>query len=154
PSLADAPDGTKGTLSAPGSVGGANWEHGSYDPETQTLYVGSFTNPTNFALRRDSVRSDMRYVGGGGRLPHGQGLPILTPPYNRITAIDLSKGEIRWTVPGGDTPDQIRNHPALQGLNIPRTGARTRPAVMATKTLLFATEGYPSRSVLHVHDKA
>jgi quinoprotein glucose dehydrogenase len=153
PSLAEAPDGTKGTLSAPGSVGGANWEHGSYDPETQTLFVGSFTNPTNFALRRDSARSDMNYVIGGGRLPNALGLPILKPPYNRITAIDLNKGEIRWTVPGGDTPDAIKNHQALQGIDIGVTGARTRPAVMATKTLLFASEGFGSKAVLHVFDK-
>jgi quinoprotein glucose dehydrogenase len=65
----------------------------------------------------------------------------------------MNRGEILWTVPGGDTPDQIKNNPALKGLNIPNTGARTRPAVMATKTLLFATEGYGSRAVLHVHDK-
>jgi quinoprotein glucose dehydrogenase len=154
PSLAaGAADSTNGTLSAPGSVGGANWEHGSYDPETQTLFVGSFTNPTNFALRRDSVRSDMRYVIGGGRMPNVQGIPIIKPPYNRITAIDLSKGEIRWTVPGGDTPDALKNHPALQGITIPMTGMRSRPMVMATKTLLFTTEGWGSRPVIHVLDK-
>ena len=56
-------------------------------------------------------------------------------------------------VPGGDTPDAIKNNPALQGLTIPNTGARTRPAVMATKTLLFASEGWGSRAVLHVLDK-
>ena len=153
PSLANAPDGTKGTLSVPGSVGGANWEHGSFDPETGTLYVGSFTNPGNFALGPDSARSDMRYVGGMGRLPNVNGLPFLKPPYNRITAIDLNRGELLWQVPGGDTPDAIKNNPALQGLTIPTTGARTRPAVMASKTLLFATEGFGSKPVLHVLDK-
>ncbi|HYV98269.1 MAG TPA: PQQ-binding-like beta-propeller repeat protein, partial [Gemmatimonadaceae bacterium] len=144
PSLRNAPDGTMGTLVAPGSVGGSNWEHGSFDPETGMLYVGSFTSPSNFALSRDSVRSDMRYVGSLGGLPTVDGLPLLKPPYNRITAIDLNKGEIAWQVPGGDTPDQIRNNPALQGIDIGRTGARTRPAVMATKTLLFTTEGWGS----------
>lgn len=153
PSLANAPDGTRGTISVPGSVGGANWEHGSFDPDTKTLFVGSFTNPSNFALEHDSARSDMRYVGGAGRVPTVSGLPLLKPPYNRITAIDMNRGEILWQVPGGDTPDAIKNNPALQGLNIPNTGARTRPAVMATKTLLFAVEGWGSRPVLHVHDK-
>jgi len=152
PSLVNAPDGTQGTISLPSQLGGANWEHGSYDPETQTLYVGSITNVLNYALEQDSTRSDMRYIQGG-RTPNVNGLPLVKPPYNRITAIDLSRGELVWTVPGGDTPDNIKNHPALQGLNIPNTGARTRPAVMATKTLLFATEGYGSRSVLHVLDK-
>jgi quinoprotein glucose dehydrogenase len=154
PSLGTSPDGTRGTLSVPGSVGGGNWEHGSFDPETGILYVGSFTNPLNFALERDSVRSDMRYVGGGGApIPSISGLPLLKPPYNRITAIDMNKGEHVWQVPGGDTPDAIKNNPALQGLEIPPTGARTRPAVMATRTLLFATEGWGSRPVLHVLDK-
>jgi quinoprotein glucose dehydrogenase len=153
PSLAAAPDSTRGTLSVPSSVGGANWEHGSFDPETRTLYVGSFTSVTNFALRRDSVRSDMRYVGGGGGNPRPDGLPLLKPPYNRITAIDMQKGELLWTVPGGDTPDLIKNNPALAGVDVGITGATTRPAVMATKTLLFASEGYGSRAVLHVFDK-
>jgi quinoprotein glucose dehydrogenase len=153
PSLVNASDGTKGTLSVPGSVGGANWEHGSFDPETGIVYVGSFTNPLNFGLEPDSARSDMRYVGGAGRVPNVRGLPILRPPYNRITAIDLNTGEHVWQVPGGDTPDAIKNNPALQGLAIPPTGAQSRPAVMATKTLLFATEGWGSRAVLHVLDK-
>jgi len=153
PSVINAPDGTRGTLSAPGSVGGANWEHGSFDPETGVLYVGSFTNPTNFGLMSDSTRSDMRYIMGGGGMPNVQGLPLLKPPYNRITAIDLNRGEHSWQVPGGDTPDNIRNHPALAGLNIPTTGGRARPAVLATKSLLFASEGYGAKSVLHVHDK-
>jgi quinoprotein glucose dehydrogenase len=153
PSLARAPDGTMGTLNVPGSVGGANWEHASFDPETGTLYVGSFTNPNNFALERDSLHSDMRYVGGAGRVPNVDGLPILKPPYNRITAIDLNHGTQLWMVPGGDTPDQIKNNPAVKGIEIARTGARSRPAVMATKTLLFATEGWGSKGVLHVLDK-
>ncbi len=153
PSVVNAPDGTMGTLSVPGSVGGANWEHGAFDPETGTLYVGSFTNPFNFGLEHDSARSDMRYVGQAGRVPNVSGLPLLKPPYNRVTAIDLNRGEQLWMVPGGDTPDAIKNHPALQGLSIPPTGARTRPAVMATKTLLFATEGWGSRAELHVLDK-
>jgi quinoprotein glucose dehydrogenase len=153
PSLANAPDGTKGTLNLPGSVGGANWEHGSFDPETGILYVGSFTNVANFALENDSARSDMRYVGGAGRVPNVRGLPLMKPPYNRVTAIDLNRGEHLWMVPGGDTPDAIKNNPALAGLTIPTTGAQTRPAVMATKTLLFVSEGYGSRPVLHVLDK-
>jgi quinoprotein glucose dehydrogenase len=153
PSLLRASDGTSGTLTAPGAVGGANWEHASFDPESGTLYVGSFTSPSNFGLSRDSLRSDMRYVGGGGRVPNVNGLPIIKPPYNRITAIDLNRGEQLWMVPGGDTPDDIKNNAELAGLDIPRTGSRGRPAVMATKTLLFATEGWGTKAVLHVLDK-
>lgn len=153
PSLARAADGTRGTLSAPGSTGGANWEHGSFDPETGILYVGSYTNPANFSLAQDTLRSDMRYVGQLGGVPSVDGLPFLKPPYNRITAIDLNKGEKLWTIAGGDTPDNIKNNPALAGLSIPRTGARARPSTLATKTLLFVSEGWATKPVLHVHDK-
>ena len=51
-----------------------------------------------------------------------QGLPLIKPPYGRITAIDLHKGELLWQVAHGETPDNMRNHPALKGLTIPRTG--------------------------------
>ena len=46
----------------------------------------------------------------------------MKPPYGRITAIDLNKGEILWQIAHGETPDNVRNHPALKGLTIPRTG--------------------------------
>ena len=153
PSVIRGPDGTLGTLSVPGALGGVNWEHASFDPESGVVFIGSFTNPFNFGLEHDSTKSDMRYIGGRSAIPTVDGLPLLKPPYNRITAMDLNRGELLWTVPGGDTPDQIKNNPALKGLTIPNTGARTRPAVMATKTLLFATEGWGSRAVLHVFDK-
>jgi len=75
--------------------------------------------------------------GGGTTV---QGLPLMKPPYGRITAIDLNKGEIVWQVAHGDTPDNIRNHPALQGLNIPRTGRPGQAGTLVTKTLLVAGE--------------
>src|SRR5262249_39825094 len=51
-----------------------------------------------------------------------QGLPIYKPPYGTLSAINLDRGEIVWQVPAGDTPDNVRNHPALKGLTIPKTG--------------------------------
>ena len=69
-----------------------------------------------------------------------QGLPLMKPPYGQLTAIDLAKGEILWQVAHGETPDEIRNHPALNGMNIPRTG---RPGVvgsLTTKTLVISGE--------------
>src|SRR5207253_8911084 len=78
--------------------------------------------------------------GGGGGLTV-QGLPIIKPPYGRITAVDLNKGDIVWQIAHGETPDNIKNHPALKGLNIPRTGRIGRIGVLATKTLLIAGEG-------------
>jgi len=76
-----------------------------------------------------------------GRVPRIQGLPLVKPPYSRITAIDLNTGDHAWMVPAGDTPDVIKENPALQGLTIPRTGSTARPVVMVTKTLVFTGEG-------------
>jgi quinoprotein glucose dehydrogenase len=78
--------------------------------------------------------------GGGGGLTV-QGLPLLKPPYARISAIDLNKGDILWYIAHGETPDNIRNHPALKGLNIPRTGRPGLVGPLVTKTLLIAGEG-------------
>jgi quinoprotein glucose dehydrogenase len=85
--------------------------------------------------------------GGGGDLSV-QGLPLIKPPYGRISAVDLNKGEIVWQIAHGETPDNIKNHPALKGLDIPRTG---RPGgaggssggigTLVTKTLVISGEG-------------
>jgi quinoprotein glucose dehydrogenase len=77
--------------------------------------------------------------GGGGLTV--QGLPLLKPPYARISAIDLNKGEILWHIAHGETPDNVRNHPALKGLNIPRTGRPGLIGPLVTKTLVIAGEG-------------
>jgi quinoprotein glucose dehydrogenase len=71
-----------------------------------------------------------------------QGLPLLKPPYATISAISLSKGEIVWQVPHGDTPDAVRNHPALKGLTIPKTGQPGyNISTLVTKTLVIAGDG-------------
>ena len=60
-----------------------------------------------------------------------QGLSIIKPPYSVLAAIDLDKGAIKWRTPHGETPDAVRNHPLLKGMNIPRTGTR-RPILLST----------------------
>jgi quinoprotein glucose dehydrogenase len=77
--------------------------------------------------------------GGGGGLTV-RGLPIGKPPYGRITAVDLDKGEIKWQIAHGETPDNVKNHPALKGVNIPRTGQGGMAATLVTKTLLVSGE--------------
>jgi glucose dehydrogenase len=77
--------------------------------------------------------------GGGGLTV--QGLPLLKPPYSHISAIDLNKGDILWQIANGETPDNVRNHPALKGLTIPRTGRSGQIGPLVTKTLLIAGEG-------------
>src|SRR5206468_4303503 len=98
---------------------------------------------------------------GGGPGLNVQGLPLLKPPYGRITAIDLEKGEFRWQIAHGDTPDNIRNNAALKGLAIPRTGRAGILGNLATKNLVIAGEaGYfttPSGArgaMLRAYDKA
>jgi quinoprotein glucose dehydrogenase len=68
------------------------------------------------------------------------GLPVFKPPYGSITAINMDRGEILWQIAHGETPDEIRNHPALKGKTIPRTGRAGNFGVLITKTLAIAGE--------------
>jgi quinoprotein glucose dehydrogenase len=172
------------TLMLPSTTGGVNWYGGSLDPETNFLYVYSITQIAQLGLvPSDGKRSDMAYVRGTAPDPAApprplpaagaagdeagppaltvQGLPLVKPPYGRITAIDLNKGDMVWQIAHGETPDNIRNHPALKGVNIPRTGRIGRIGVLATKSLLIAGEGgfftTPSGqrgAMLRAYDKA
>jgi quinoprotein glucose dehydrogenase len=83
-----------------------------------------------------------------------QGLPLLKPPYGRISAIDLDRGEIVWQVAHGETPDSVRNHPALKDVTIPRTGQSGAVGALVTRTLVvagdpLATTGPGPRSRRH-----
>jgi glucose dehydrogenase len=99
-------------------------------------------------------------VGGGLNLTP-EGLPLLKPPYGRITAINMDKGEFVWQIAHGETPDYIKNHPALKGLSIPRTGQAGYVGILVTKTLVIAAdpqvttaEGHPRGAMLHAYNKA
>jgi quinoprotein glucose dehydrogenase len=99
--------------------------------------------------------------GGGGGGLNVRGLPLIKPPYGRITAIDLNKGDIVWQVAHGETPDNIRNHPDLKGLNIPRTGQTGVIGNVVTKTLVIAGDRQvttlpdrPRGAMLRAYDKA
>ena len=90
-----------------------------------------------------------------------EGLSILKPPYGLLSAIDLDKGEIKWQVPHGDTPDGVRNHPALKGMNIPKTGQNGAVGAVVTKTLVImgdplvtTTPEHPRGAMLRAYDKA
>ncbi len=96
---------------------------------------------------------------GGGVNP--QGLPLLKPPYGRITAINLDRGDIVWQIAHGETPDSIRNHPALEGVTVPRTGQSGAVGALVTKSLVIAGEpGFttlpnrPRGAMLRAYDKA
>jgi quinoprotein glucose dehydrogenase len=65
-------------------------------------------------------------------------LPLLKPPYGRITAINLNTGDTLWVAANGEGP---RNHPLLKDLNLPPLGNPGRASPIVTKTLLFLGEG-------------
>jgi quinoprotein glucose dehydrogenase len=248
PALA-TPDGPIATLMLPAEVGGANWPGGSFDPETNRLYIHSHTNvfalpnvqpelsvpgPTNLAGTLRGAQEGAAAAGGrggrggaggagarggapgggaapaggaapvagarggapgggaapaggaapvagarggapgGGAAPAGgaapvagaragapagapaagrggggrggttvQGLPLIKPPYDRITAYDMNTGNILWQKTHSSTPDNIKNNAALKGLDLPRLGqpGRTFIGVLTTKTLVIAGEG-------------
>ena len=75
------------------------------------------------------------------------GLPLIKPPYGRVTAINMTTGDHVWMKPIGGTPENIRNHPMLKGVTIPRTGRPGRTGIMLTKTLLWAGERGPLDTV-------
>jgi quinoprotein glucose dehydrogenase len=90
-----------------------------------------------------------------------RGLPLVKPPYGRITAIDMNKGEIMWQIAHGETPDNVRDNPALKGLNIPRTGRTGHVGTLVTKTLVivgesgfFTTPSGQRGAMLRAYDKA
>lgn len=189
----------EGPLAAFRSSGGTNWPGGAFDPETQVLYVPSYTSlvPVGLLPSPDPKFSDLDYVvgdarsgvryitgpgenagadapklppgsvaaatggeGGAGGAPTPQGLPYLKPPYGRITAIDMRRGEHIWQVAHGETPDFVRNHAALKGLTIPRTGQSGAVGALVTKTLVIAGDpqattlpGQPRGAMLRAYDK-
>ncbi len=152
-----AVDGHKGTIVVPGLGGGANWPGGAADPETGFVYVGSTTTPGVIGLvpntdpKTSGVDTDYTFAQG---LPTIQGLRLLKPPYGRITAYNMNRGEIAWQIPNGDTPPAVKNNPALKGLTIPKTGSPSQAGIMVTKTLVFAGEGSGGQAVFHAYDKA
>jgi quinoprotein glucose dehydrogenase len=133
-------DGNRGTIVVPGWAGGANWGGGAIDPESGILYIPSVTDPNVDGLvTQPADKGDVRYIREKLiSVPGPKGLPICKPPYGRITAIDMNRGEHVWQVPNGDGP---RNHPALKDLDLPPLGSSGRVAPLATKTLLFVGEG-------------
>lgn len=153
PSLAEADDGTVGTLALPDAIGGANWEGSALDPETGILYIPSRTNVALLSVAKDE-NSDVNFSQSYGvRVPRIKGLPLVKPPYGRVTAIDMNSGDHVFQVANADTPERIANNPALAGLDIPRTGVATRSGLLLTKTLLFVGEGVGGGPTFRALDK-
>jgi len=157
PSLV-VPNVNRGTIVAPGFGGGGNWQSGASDSETGFVYVGSVTNPFVAGVVKTDPPDPNRaaYTAGrGGQVPTVDDLPLLKPPYGRITAYDMNKGEIAWQVPNGGTPPNIQEAFAKLGLtNVPPTGFRSQASFVVTRTLLVGGEGGGGRPILHAYDKA
>ena len=98
-----------------------------------------------------------------GRNPGGltiDGLSILKPPYGVLAGIDLERGAVAWKVPHGETPDVVRSHPLLKGMNIARTGQGGSVGLLVTKTLVVlgdpqvtTTTSRPRGAMLRAYDK-
>jgi len=158
PPVVSKAGGPLGTLDIGCCQGGTNWPGGSYDPQTHLLYVYGKSEVTSLGLVPPTGgRSDMNFIRGGAAFdiappPAGdgaaaangaltvQGLPLFKPPYGAITAIDMDKGQIVWQVAHGETPDNVRNNPALKGVAIPRTGRAGNIGMITTSTLVIAGE--------------
>lgn len=147
PSVASpAPGGKKGTLTVPSSLGAAVWNTGAFDPQTGIYYATSTTFVEAIAVEKSKdPQATMQYqyaegtpgAGGGGVITTKDGLPLVKPPYGRITALDLNKGEKLWTVANGDGP---REHPLLKSLHLPPLGSPNRSVPLVTGTLLFVAD--------------
>jgi quinoprotein glucose dehydrogenase len=163
PPVVSKADGPIATLQMASQGAATNWPGGAYDPETHILYVHSQSAVATLGLvppppgaapdvryHQGTVLAGARRSGGSGSASAEaggavtalaiQGLPLVKPPYGQLNAISLDTGDILWQVPHGETPDAIKNHPALKGLNIPRTGRPGNVGTLVTKTLVVSGE--------------
>lgn len=167
PPIAGDVKGLLGAVQVGNTLGGTNWPGGGYDPESHIVFVmASNAGVGAYSVVRRPESGDGIYVsgvegrqGGGGGL-NVQGLPLVKPPYGLLAAIDLDKGELKWQVPHGETPDNVRTHKALQGLTIPRTGQNgsqglvvTRSLVVMGDRLITSPPGRPRGAMLRAYDK-
>jgi len=153
----------KGTINLPGWGGGANWWGAAFDPDTGMFYIPSTTGPIVVKLAKpDPGRSNFQYARTqGGSAAGPRGLPLFKPPYGRITAVDLNKGEHVWQIPHGDGPREKVNEIIGNGKDVGPLGAGGGGPLL-TKTLLFVGQGSGGRggasggggNVLRAFDKA
>jgi quinoprotein glucose dehydrogenase len=146
--------GKRGAYWCPGGGGGSNITGpAAGDPENGIVFVTSQAACSAIQLL-PGEEADLRYMTdngttttgvtparyangpGAGAPRHPSGLPLWKPPYSRITAIDLNTGEILWYIPVGETPDRIKNNPAVAGIDIGNTGTGAMAPMMVTPSML------------------
>ncbi len=133
--------GNQGTLTLPNTWGAGNWNTGAFDPETGMYFAVSYTKTDNLGIApttSDSATMTHTIAQGSPNAPAIQGLPLVKPPYGRVTALNMNTGELEWSVANGDGPS---DHPLLRELDLPPLGIPNRPAPLVTKSFLFVGEG-------------
>ena len=130
-------------IQSPGPGGGINWPGTAVDPETGQLFIPSQTRLRAVELIEYPPPATVGYFTDpwASPVPGPSGLPLVKPPYKRITAIDLNTGDHSWMQPHGDGP---RNHPAIRHLNLPALGGHGGMhggGPLVTKTLLVVNSG-------------
>ena len=95
-------------------------------------------------------------------LPTIEGLRVYEPIDNQLSAFQMSTGQRIWSLPVGETPERIRNHPLLVGLEVPNTGGNGWSIQMVMGNLLVQTRALSigtanivtdAPSELHARDK-
>ena len=143
PPMLSAEGGLQGTIQRPHIAGGASWSGSAADPETGLLYVPSENrfSVIKYYTPDPAKGGNLRYTqadfDSGTQPAMPQGLPLLKPPYSRMTAIDLNAGDHAWMQPNGDG-DRYRNHPLLRHLDLPPLGGEGHAGPLLTKTLLVS----------------
>ena len=144
------PPSLEGTLQRPGQGGGANWGGAAFDPETGYLFVRATRGVgLNRLAKNDGsdrlvpVPYSNVFARGGESVKLAGGLPLTSPPYAVLTAIDLNKGEIAWRMPLGEGNQALRNHPLLRGIALPeRLGSpNNRGGALVTRSGLVFIGG-------------
>jgi quinoprotein glucose dehydrogenase len=166
PAVVGDVNGILGSVQVGNTLGGTNWPGGGFDPESQVVFVhAANAGVSAYSVMHRPDLGDGQYVSGvagrkGGSGLNVQGLPLVKPPYGVLAAIDLSTGELKWQVPHGETPDNVRQHKALQGMNIPRTGQSGSQGLLVTKSLVVIGDRFvtspPGRergAMLRAYDK-
>ena len=143
PPMLTVEGGLQGTIQRPHIAGGASWSGAAADPETGLLYVPSenrfsvlkyYTPDPDEGGNLDFTQADF---DSGTQPLMPRGLPLLKPPYSRMTAIDLNAGDHAWMQPNGDG-DRYRRHPMLRDLDLPPLGGEGHGGPVLTKTLLIS----------------
>jgi quinoprotein glucose dehydrogenase len=154
------PPSLEGTLQRPSQGGGANWGGAAFDPETGYLFVRAANAVgLNKLAKNDgsdplvTVDYSNVFARAGESVSLPGGLPLNSPPYAVLTAIDLNRGEIAWQAPLGEGSPALRNHPMLKGITLPdRLGSpNSRGGAMVTRSGLVFIGG--GDSYLYAFDK-